>query len=97
MDSGGWLHLVERMVRAELEQVELSWVDDDTLTLALGTRGIVLHVASGTAFMAPSLAAGTTIASRLQNRVQHFDAAAFSLDETSSVAASAAIVAHLRK
>lgn len=96
MDSDTWLRSVERTVRAELEHVELSWPDDDTLTLMLGTRGVVLHVTGGVALLAPSFAAGGTIASRLKDRVQHLDPLPYAVTEGTIVHASDAVVAHLR-
>jgi hypothetical protein len=97
MDSATWLESVKRIVSAELEDVELSWADDATLTLMLGTRGVVVHLVAGAAFLAPSFAAGGTIASRLKDRVQHLDPLSYTVSERTIAPASDSILAHLRR
>jgi hypothetical protein len=96
MDANGWLAAVERAVCSQLEGVDASRADEETLTLAVGTRGVVLHTSRGVALLAPSFAAGGTIASRLTSRVQHLDPTSYALGDGTVSAAAEAVIAHLR-
>jgi hypothetical protein len=92
MNAPAWLTLIEKGVRAALPGVEISRPDDDLLTLSLGTRSAVLHVVGDVAILAPSFAAGGTIGSRLQDRVQHLEMTSYALTpEAGSVAVSLAV------
>jgi hypothetical protein len=97
MDANAWLEAVEHAVFEQMEDSEVSRADDDTLTLALGTRGVVLHTARGIVLLAPSFAAGGTIASRLESRVQHLEPMSFALSDGTVSTAASEIVAHLRR
>jgi hypothetical protein len=75
--------------------VEVSRPDDDTLAITAGSRGVVLHVTSSDGYLMPSVASGSTIASRLQERVTHFDAQRFAVDSATVAAVVTAALAHL--
>lgn len=96
MNSDTWLRSVERIVCAQLEHVKMFWADDDTLTLALHTRGIVLHVTRGVAFMAPSFVVPGPNTCGLQDRVQHLDPAEYAIEANTVLSAYDAIITHLR-
>jgi hypothetical protein len=96
MTSDGWLDLVERLVRERLEFVEFSSFDGKTATFALAHRGAVVFFSDDVAVVRPNLAGGGTIASRLQDKVQHMDGWSFALNEVDAVAAADAIARHLR-
>lgn len=95
MDAAEWLRLVEDAVHASLPNVEISRPDDDMLTLALGARGVVLQVSGNVALLAPSFAAGGTIGSRLQDRVQHLERTSYGLTREAASAAASAVLGHL--
>jgi len=96
MDAPAWLTLIERSVRAALASVEISRPDDDLLTLNLGTRTVMLHVVGDVGILAPSFAAGGTIGSQLQDRVQHLEMTPYALTPEAASAAAAATLGHLR-
>jgi hypothetical protein len=97
MKAREWLGLTEGAVHARLPEVEISRPDDDMLTLALGTRGVVLHDSGGVALLAPSFAAGGTIGSRLKDRVQHLEMTSYAMTEATVGPAADAVVGHLRQ
>jgi hypothetical protein len=96
MQPNPWLRDVERVVCATLPNVEISRPDDGMLTLALGTRAVVLQVAGDTVIFAPSFAAGGTIGSRLADRVQHLEMTSYAHAPEAVTAAAGAVVAHLQ-
>jgi hypothetical protein len=96
MDAGEWLGLIAGAVRAHLSEVEISRPDDDMLTLALGTRGVVLRAVGATVILAPSFAAGGTIGSRLADRVQHLEMTSYAMSKDTIVPVADAVVGHLR-
>jgi hypothetical protein len=96
MKAVEWLGLTEDAVRARLPEVEISRPDDDMLTLALGTRGVVLHATGNVVILAPSFAAGGTIGSRLKDRVQHLEMTSYALTDKTVVPAADVVVGHLR-
>jgi hypothetical protein len=96
MPPDTWLRAVEATVRESLPDVVSSWPDDDMLTLALGTRAVVLQVMGNTVIFAPSFAAGGTIGSRLADRVQHLEITSYANSATTVAGAGDAAVAHLR-
>jgi len=83
-------------VRATLPDVQISRPDEDLLTVNLGTRTIVVHVVDDVAILAPSFAAGGTIGSRPQDRVQHLEMTSYGLTPEAAGAAAAAALEHLR-
>ena len=96
MKAVEWLGLVEGLVRTHLRYVDASRPDDDMLTVALGDRGVVLHVTGNTITLAPSFAAGGTIGSRLKDRVQHLEMTSYEMTDRTVAAAADAVVGHLR-
>jgi hypothetical protein len=96
MTGSAWLDMVATLVRAKAPEGDVSRTDDDMLACAHGTRGALVHVKGEIAIVAPSAAAGTTIASRLQARVEQYDASSYGLTAEAAQAAASAIVAHLR-
>jgi hypothetical protein len=96
MTSDVWLTKVGNSVELRLEGVEVSRADDDTLTLAIGTRGVVLHATRGVALFAPSFAAGGTIANRLENRIQYLEVESYAVNESTVPTVVDAAVAHLQ-
>jgi len=96
MKAAEWLGLVEDAVRAHLPDGEVSRPDDDMLTIAVGTRGVVLHATGNTVILAPSFAAGGTIGSRLKDHVQHLEMTSYAVTDKTVVSAADAVVGHLR-
>lgn len=91
MDAPAWLSLIRDAVCAALHDVEISRPEDDLLTLSLGTRSVVIHVVGDVAILAPSFAAGGTIGSRLENRVQHMEMTSYALTPESVVRGDAGL------
>jgi hypothetical protein len=96
MQADEWLRLVEGVVRTQMPDVDVSRPDDDMLTLALGTRGVVLHATGNTIILAPSFAAGGTIGSRLKDRVQHLEMTSYAITHGTVASAADTVVGHLR-
>jgi hypothetical protein len=96
MTSTAWRQKVEMIVKAALPAVTVSAADEKTFSFALGLRMVVVSLMKDTALLAPSFAAGGTIASRLESRVQHLDVSPYSFDEDAAEAAAEAIVSHHR-
>lgn len=97
MDAAAWLSLIDDAVRAALPNVEISRPDYDLLTFSLGTRSVVLHVVDDIGILAPSFAAGGTIGSRLQDRVQHLEMQSYATNDASARPAADAVLGHLRQ
>ena len=68
-----WLDAIGALIAERAPEVEVSRPDDDTLGLALGLRGLVIHTSGRFGFLTASLAAGRTIASRLSGIVIYGD------------------------
>ena len=96
MNGTEWLDELARRVVEQLDNVETYRVDPDTLTLALGSRGVTAHDAGDLVWLAPSFAAGGTIGSRLQDRVQHLDIQQYGINEATVDVAVDAVLSHLR-
>ena len=97
MSGVQWLAEVDRRVRARMPDVEVSLPDEDLTTFMLGRRGVVLHAVGQQAMLAPSVSTGTTIADRLEHRVQQFDAMAFTISEETIAKGADAVCAHLQQ
>jgi hypothetical protein len=78
-----------------MADVEATRTDDETMSLSRGLRVVVVHVVGDVAIVAPSFAAGGTIASRLASRVQHLEPTSFGLHPEGADAAAISVVAHL--
>jgi GGDEF domain-containing protein len=91
-----WLREVAAIVEAAFTDLDVSWPDDDTVGLSRGLRTVVAHVGGEQVFVAPSFASGGTLASRLQDRVQHLHIQQFRLSDPTIEVAADAISAHLR-
>jgi hypothetical protein len=96
MTGTDWLRLVEAAVQARIPDVEVTRADEATMSVSRGLRVVVAHVVGDVAIIAPSFAAGGSIASRLESRVQHLDVQSYGLSETAADAAADAVIAHLR-
>jgi hypothetical protein len=79
MDKNEWLSRVRSVVKASVLDVEEFTADQKTYTFALGLRGVVVLLTETDAHIVPSIAAGSSIASRLEARVQHLDATSYDL------------------
>jgi len=96
MSGTDWLDELARRVLSRLSSVEQFRADPKTLSLALATRGVTAHDAGDVIWIAPSFAAGGTIGSRLQDRVQHLDIQQYGINERTVDDAAHAVVAHLK-
>jgi hypothetical protein len=96
MKTDAWLTEVRSLVASGLPEVETSSADETTATFALGRRGVVVHLTTDIALLAPSVSAGNSIASRLESKVEHLDVQSFAVNERSISAAADAIIGHLR-
>jgi hypothetical protein len=85
-----------RRISEQLAEVEIFRTSSDTLTLALGSRGVTAHDAGDVVWLAPSFAAGGTLASRLQDKVQYLDIEQHGIRGATIDAAVDAVVAHLK-
>jgi len=90
-----WLDAIGTRIAERAPEVEISRPDDDTLGLALGLRGVVIHTTGRFGFLTGSVAAGRTIASRLQESVTHSDAQRFSVEPATVEAAASSALRHL--
>jgi hypothetical protein len=97
MDRVEWLDAVMALVQERSVEGEVSRPDDDTLAITLGRRGVVLHVVGNDAFLVRSVAAGSTIESRLRDRVEHFRPEKFAIDRATTTIAADAILTHVRE
>jgi len=97
MDGTQWLAAVAERVRRNIPDVEISTPDEDLATMMLGRRGVVLHVVGQRVMMAPSVSRGTTIADRIDSRVEHSDALAYSLSDSTLDEAASDVAKHLRE
>jgi hypothetical protein len=91
-----WLDELGRRVSEQIGDVETFRASSDTLTLALGNRGVTAHDAGDVVWLAPSFAAGGTLASRLQDKVQHLDIQQYGIREATIDVAVDAVLAHLK-
>ena len=96
MTGSDWLRRVETASKTALPQIDVTRTDDSTMSLALRLHVAVLHVTEEMGILAPSYSAGGSIASRLENSVQHLEPTSYRLDEVAADAAVTAILAHLR-
>ncbi len=90
-----WLDAVGALIAQRVPEVEVSRPDDDTLGLALGLRGVVIHTTGRFGFLTGSVATGRTIASRLQESVTHSDAQCFSVEPATVEAVVSSALRHL--
>lgn len=95
MNASEWLDAVAAIVVARAPQTEVLRSEPGMLTFARGVRGVFLKETGGVIVLSPSLAAGTTIASRLEEKVRHFDVQPFALAAETSEPAAEAVLAHL--
>jgi len=95
MNGVSWLDAISALIGERSVDVEVSRPDGDTLAVTAGARGIVLHVAGDDGFVMPSIASGSTIANRMQERVKHFDAVRFEVRSETVVAVVDMALAHL--
>jgi hypothetical protein len=91
-----WLDEVARAVLEWNADVEVSRPEPETLGVSIGLRTVVIHTSGSQAWLAPSFAAGGTIGSRLQDRVQHQDIQQYGVNEATIEVAVDAVIAHLR-
>jgi hypothetical protein len=96
MDGKEWLDEVQRRILDRALGADVSRPDLATLTLAIGVRAIVLHDAGDVILFSPSFAAGGSIGSRLQDRIQYLDITRYGIDEVTVDVAVDAFLAHLR-
>jgi hypothetical protein len=96
MHGTDWLDELGDRVAEHLAGVELSRPDPDTLSLARGARGVVVHTSGASAWLSRSVATGTTMASRLEDRVRHLDIQQYAVNEATVEVAAEAVLAHLR-
>lgn len=97
MDRVEWLDAVMALVQERSVEGEVSRPDDDTLAITLGRHGVVLHVVGNDAFLLRSVAAGSTIQSRLQDRVEHFTPERFLIDQSTVGTVVDAVLTHVRE
>ena len=95
MEALPWLDALATRVGDLRPDITMSRPEEQTLTLALGVRGVLVHTSGGGAFVTGSIAAGNTIASRIGKRVTHLDASRFALEPSTIERAVDEIVAHL--
>lgn len=95
MTGADWLGEVAARVREHVPLAEISTPDEDLTTIMAGLRGVVIHLVGESVMVAPSASGGTTIAERLEHRVQHFDALAYAISPATLDEAARAIVKHL--
>jgi hypothetical protein len=62
----------------------------------VGNRGVTALDAGDVVWLSPCFAAGGTLGSRLQDRVQHFEVQQYGLNEATIDVAVDAVVAHVR-
>ena len=96
MTGPEWLDELKARVTVKLPEVEAFRTDPKTLSLAVGTRGVTAHVDGAVVWIAPTFAAGGTLASRLVDRVQHLDPTLYGPDEAGLANAVSAATAHLK-
>jgi len=97
LDEVEWLDAISALVGERSVHVEVSRPDDDTLAITAGSRGVVLHTVGADGFLMPSVASGRTIASRLQERVKHFDPQRFAIEPATVAAVVTAALDHLHE
>jgi len=95
MNGVAWLDAISALVGERSLEVEVSRPDDDTLAMTAGARGVVLHTVGTDAYLMPSVASGSTIASRLQERVTHFDPERFAIEPATVSQAAETALTHL--
>ena len=95
MRGSDWLDELGRRVGQRLQDVEQCRLDEDTLTLALGTRGLTAHDAGDAVWLSPSFSTGGTIGGRLQDHVQHLEITRCGIDDATIDVAVDAILSHL--
>jgi hypothetical protein len=91
-----WFDELAKKVLKELPGVEEFRPDPKTMSLALGSRVAIVFDTGANALVAQSFTAGGTLASRLQERVQHIDPLSYDIFEATVESAASAIIAHLR-
>jgi hypothetical protein len=96
MNGAAWLDELARRVVEQLADVEQFRSDPKTLSLARGTHGVTAHDDGDVMWLAPSFAAGGTIGSRLESRVQHLQIEQFGINEATIPIAVDSVVGHLR-
>jgi hypothetical protein len=96
MEGAKWLDEVSVRVHERFAEAESSRPESDTLTLAHGLRCVVLYANGAEALLSPSISLGATIASRLQDRVQHLQIQQYGINDATVEVAADAVVEHLR-
>jgi hypothetical protein len=91
-----WLDELGRRAADRLAGIEIFRASADTLSMALGTRAVTAHDDGDVIWLAPSFAAGGTLGSRLQDRVQHLEIQQYGINEATISVAVDAVLAHLR-
>lgn len=91
-----WLNEIHARVVQRFADLQASRPEPETLGLSRGLRTVVIHVDGRQAWLAPSFAAGGTLGSRLQDRVQHLDIQQYAVAEATVDVARDAAVAHLK-
>lgn len=75
-----WLDHVGTRLGGRVADVQVSRSEEDTLGLSRGLRAVQLQGDGDRIYVGPSIAAGVTIASRLQDRVQHLEFKQFGVE-----------------
>jgi hypothetical protein len=96
MQGEQWLDELSRRVEDRAPDIDSSRPDPETLTFFCGLRGVVMHDAGNAIWFSPSIAAGSTIASRLQDRVKHLDIEQFGINDATIDVALDAVLKHLK-
>jgi hypothetical protein len=96
MKGEEWLDELGRRIGERAPDVDSSRPDPDTLTLFAGLRGVVMHDAGSAIWFSPSIAAGSTIESRLQDRVKHLDIEQYGINDATIDVALDAVLRHLK-
>ncbi len=96
MEGTIWLDEIALRVTERFGLVEISRPDGNTLSLMYAQRLVVLHATGTQALLAPSISTGSTIESRLRDRVCHLDIQQYGIAEATVDVAVDAVLSHLR-
>ena len=78
-------------------RLDVMQADDMTMSFTSDRRVAIVHVAGDVAIVVPSFSADGTVASRLENRVQHLKPTSFGPHPEGAAAAAEIVAAHLRR
>ena len=77
MNRHKWLTAVAERIEVALDNVQISWPDENTVGMTRGSRVIVLYATPEVIYASPSVSSGSSIQDRLVNPVQHLEVSSF--------------------